>query len=173
VLSIIITNYYPDLKEYPLCWESLKGKGHEVIVISSKSSLSQKINAGARAASGDYFMFVNDDATYGSGNLDDMCVPDKITCPTYNRDDFKPRFHVFCVSREVFEKVGGYDEHYKNALYDDNDFVFKCRNIGVDFVNVPSVDFGHPQGGTTIGKIGGSFGKENQDYFFNKWGRLP
>lgn len=172
-ISIIITNYFPDLKEFPSCWESLKGRGYEVIIISSRTSLAQKINAGARAASGDYLMFVNDDATYGSGNLEDLCVSDKITCPTYNNVDHKPRFHVFCVSREVFDKVKGYDENYTVALYDDDDFIYKCKEIDVDFISVPTVNFGHPHGATTIGRLFNPNDTHNQDYFFSKWGRLP
>lgn len=172
-ISIIITNYFPDLPVLTDCWNSLKGKGCEVILISSESYLSQKVNAAGAIARGDFLLFVNDDAVYRKGDLEELCQEGHICCPRYNEEIVQPRFYVWCVSKKVFDKVGGYDTRYKNALYDDNDFIFKCAEVGVDVINVPTVDFNHEHPSSTISKLHPSLMTTNAKLFLEKWGRYP
>jgi GT2 family glycosyltransferase len=172
-LSIIIANYNPDLPVFTDCWNSLKGKGHEVIVMSSKTALSQKFNAGVRAATGDYLLFPNDDAYWISGDLNDLCIPETVTCPTFNDGDTQPKFYTWCVSKEVFLRLDGYDEQYEKASYDDVDFVFKCNEAGIPIINVPTVNFGHPKPGSTVTSLDGQWRGQNAAKFLAKWGRLP
>lgn len=168
--SVVITNYLFDAPFLMDCWCSLRGKSDEVLIISSKqSSLSEKVNAGIKATRGEYIIFTNDDAYLYSGSLEDLCVPNTVTTPTFNHGDRAIKFHVFCVPRAVFEKIGGYDERFAHAYYDDTDFARRCADAGIPIINVDTVDFMHENPASTLSKIDGQFRGENAAKFNAKW----
>ena len=173
-LSAVITNYNPDEPKLFECFNSLKDKVDELLIISSKqSSLGEKINMGFKITHGDYIMIVNDDAEWESGDLNELCVPGFITCPLINGQEIPFHAHVFCIPRYVYEATGGYDETYEQAYYDDWDFWRNVESKGFEKLAIPFVNFNHPPlGATTLDKITGisDIRERNRIKYYEKWG---
>jgi hypothetical protein len=110
-------------------------------VPGSVVSLSKCRNAGAKATSSDWLLFADADTIYqslpelpacgafrGEWRKDAMCMDGEIASPNY---------HVVAapmgVRRDVFEKVGGYNEGYAGYGHEDCDFLHKLPEcIAVD-----------------------------------------
>jgi GT2 family glycosyltransferase len=81
----------------------------------------------------------------------------------------------FCVMlpREVYEQVGGLDEHFRMGFFEDDDYCHRVRAVGRRVVCAEDVFIHH--------ELSASFGKlaneerlrlfvENRQYFESKWG---
>ena len=163
----------PILRE---CVQSYSGFCDEIIVLSgTQSTLPKTINHGFSLASGDFVIVSNDDCRLLSGSLRALCVPSTLTSPLINGNNRGYSGHIFCVPREVINATGGFDENYKIAYFDDDDFLFTVKEKGFDVKGVEEVNVYHPPEGTTLDKRADrqQIYDENKEYFFRKWGRLP
>jgi len=79
------------------------------------------------------------------------------------------------VKREIFQKVGGFDESFKSASYAAADLCFSIRNIGYRVIFNPNHFVIHYKGKInqidTISEIKGNK-KLDQDKFFKKWNKI-
>ena len=76
------------------------------------------------------------------------------------------------VRKSLFEKVGGFDERYAPAYFEDTDLAFKVREAGSRTVYQPSSELIHFEGVTAGKDLKTGFKKyqaENQEKFFQKW----
>jgi GT2 family glycosyltransferase/glycosyltransferase involved in cell wall biosynthesis len=148
-------------------------------------------NHGARAARGEFLVFLNNDTEVTPGWLNPLlrvfghkpdagAVGAKLVYPdgklqeagaivfqdasgwNYGRNDHpeKPEYNYlrevdYCsgacllVPRNVFEELGGFDEIYSPAYYEDTDFAFKIRKAGRKVYYNPSSVVIHHEGVTS------------------------
>ena len=174
-LSICIPYYesHPEKRELlDDCVKSLKGQDEIIVLAGKQKSLAVAINMLFEMAHGEYIIISNDDLTLDYGSLKDLCVPGVVTSPRVNGELRQFSGHMFCVPRSVYEKVGGYDERYTIAYFDDDDFLKNLETNGVETRAVGSVNILHPVGGTTLHTYPDwqDFFEENKKKFVEKWG---
>jgi len=165
--------------------------GATVIRNSSNLGFTVAINIGAKAARGEFILFVNNDATLEPGAIRHMvntarrsrsiaAVGGKLvypdgrlqeagsviwsdgSCAAYGHggDPAAPEYNFerqvdFCSAallltrREVFEDLGGFDERYRPAYYDDADYCVRVWTRGHAVVYQPKAAAIHYEFGST------------------------
>lgn len=76
------------------------------------------------------------------------------------------------VPRYLWEELGGFDEHFSPAYYEDTDFAFRVRNAGYKVVYQPNAQVIHLEGitsGTDINSGIKSYQETNRHKFVEKW----
>lgn len=84
----------------------------------------------------------------------------------------RPDFDSFLISKEIFEKVGRFDEKFYPAYYEDDDYIVRLHHAGVVIQNVTLL---HPILNRNTSSIGSIIGcnqlvENNRLYFLEKWG---
>lgn len=77
------------------------------------------------------------------------------------------------IQKNIFEKVGGFDERYAPAYYEDTDLAFKVRAAGYKVIYEPTSLVVHHEGasaGTNLNQGMKRFQVINQKKFVDKWG---
>lgn len=105
--------------------------------------------------------------------IDAMKISDFTSFVEYNM------FSFYGMHISFFDKVGEFDENFWPAYYEDNDYHYRMKLIGLDSVNVEGTSYFHA-GSATLGKFDlirkmmhhHNFSK-NTDYYIAKWGGLP
>lgn len=94
--------------------------------------------------------------------LDRLCLEFKNNIIGYNR------FYIPCIMmhRDIFDKVGYFDENFKTGTYEDSDFINRCANADVKFAQVFDSIVCHVFGRTSRKYANVGY---NRDYFFKKW----
>jgi GT2 family glycosyltransferase len=187
----------------------LTGLGNKVTVIHNDKNLgfAKACNQGAKAAKGEYLLFLNND-TVVTGKWLDVLVQElgtnknigivgpKLLYPdgTIQQagivfDDKKWPHHIykkedgdalyvnkkrpfqcltaacFLVRKNIFEKVGGFDEAYINGM-EDLDFCFKVLGLGLEIMYCPeSVVYHHES--ITEGRS--NYDEKNVKLFYSRW----
>lgn len=80
----------------------------------------------------------------------------------------------FILNRSIYEKVGPFDEGFKKAYFEDNDYMYRMKLAGVPIKYVDELNPDVYLNSQTIEKnplLGGYI--ENREYFLQKWGGLP
>ena len=158
------------------CLDSLVNEYDELIIIDEKiDNLATKINLGLSRAKGDYLVVSNDDIVLSSGHLKDLCIPGSVTTPLVNNGlpmGKKFHGHMWCLPREVYEKVGGMYEGYDGFYYDDTDYEQMILKAGIPIETVESVDIYHPVGGRTLHSFPDWQTKyaNNEQIYKERWG---
>ncbi|GAA0588862.1 hypothetical protein GCM10009416_29230 [Craurococcus roseus] len=172
-------------------------------------------NLGARAARGEFLLFLNNDTEVGEGWLDELVrtfelMPEvgvagsKLVYPDgrlqeaggivrrlgdaanwgNGRDPDEPRFcylrdadyvsgAALMVPRALFEELGGFDEEFAPAYYEDTDLCFRARRAGRRVVVQPLSRVVHHEG-ASCGRDPASWGHKrfqavNQRKFLRRW----
>jgi GT2 family glycosyltransferase/glycosyltransferase involved in cell wall biosynthesis len=76
------------------------------------------------------------------------------------------------VARSLFENLGGFDEIYAPAFYEDTDLAFRVRDAGFDVVVQPAsnvIHFGGASHGRDINQGLKRYQKSNQQTFHARW----
>lgn len=76
------------------------------------------------------------------------------------------------LERTLFQRLGGFDERYAPAYYEDTDLAFKVRDAGLKVVVQPAATVIHHEGitsGTDTGSGMKRFQVVNQDTFRERW----
>jgi GT2 family glycosyltransferase len=75
--------------------------------------------------------------------------------------------------REIFDKIGGFDEFYDPTCFEDTDFSLAIRNEGYETVYCPFINIKHlPHQTTNSGSAKHTeLMKRNGDYFLKKWAK--
>ena len=178
MISIIIPFYSVDQEKYTILQRCLKSlpSVEKIVVWNRKEGMAKAINEGAKCATGDYFLIMNDDVLLKSGDIRDLCVENTVVSPTFNGKEYPYLWgSCFCVPRSVWEEIGGMDERYSVSYFDDDDLIFTLQRHGISMISQPSVVFDHPNPGRTLEALPdrNEFFNENQEKFKQKWGRLP
>jgi GT2 family glycosyltransferase len=80
----------------------------------------------------------------------------------------------FILTKKVYEKVGPFDEQFKKAYFEDNDYMYRMKLAGIPIKYVDELNPDVYLNSQTIEKnplLGGYV--ENREYFLQKWGGLP
>lgn len=76
------------------------------------------------------------------------------------------------VRKSLWEKIGGFDERYVPAYYEDTDLAFEVRRHGYKVVYQPLSEVVHFEGasnGTDVQSGGKAYQEANKEKFYNKW----
>lgn len=121
-----------------------------------------------------YFLILNDDVILQKKEHEIRDILKKATnehfylCrPYYN-------WSSFILTRNVYEKVGAFDEGFKKAYFEDNDYMYRMKLAGVPIKYVDELNPDVYLNSQTIEKnplLGGYI--DNKEYFIQKWGGLP
>jgi len=74
------------------------------------------------------------------------------------------------VRTELFRRLGGFDEGYLPAYYEDSDLCFGIKNLGYKVIFQPAVSVFHYEFGSRSSKRAKLLCKANQPKFVRKWG---
>lgn len=178
-ISVIIPFYPIDEEKHSVlkeCVQHLPPHHETIIVWNRKEGMARAINEGAKCASGDYFLIMNDDVRYESGKIEELCQENTVVSPSYNGQLYPMLWgSCFCIPRKVWEDVGGMDERYTISYFDDDDLIFSLQEKGYQMRSTARVVFDHPQPGRTLEAMPDrdEFFEANKQKFLDKWGRLP
>ena len=156
------------------CVDSLGPQVDEIIIIDSKTdSLAKKINDGLKQAKGDFIIVSNDDVYLkdNSGPLSELCHEGEVDVPVVHGGlDKLFHGHMFCLPREVYEKVGGYDESAPGHFWIDSEYWVRLFNADIPIVKNCNVHIMHPEPGRTLKQIPESM-ESGREWFISKCGR--
>ena len=185
---------------------SLEDKRIEVILNNENRGFAKGNNQGAKKASGETLVFLNNDTEatknwlpplkkaieekdvgiagskllYPDGKIQHAGVafsPNGMPRHVYRRfgSDFPPANKerelqavtgaCFAIKKDLFNQVGGFDEHYINGL-EDIDLCFKVRDIGLKIMYVPESVAIHSE---SISKDRFKYYFRNREHFLKKW----
>jgi len=157
------------------CIKKLKGADEILALVTEKNTrlgFSDSWNRIAKISTGDYLIFIGDNNFLQKGNLRDLCIKDTITYPRINNVFIDVPF-TFCVPRNIYEKIGLYDDIYNKGInWEEIDFWRKVLNSDIKFKGVDSVNFYKPEPARSIKKLSNKselFDK-NKSLYIKKWG---
>lgn len=109
-------------------------RDYEIIVLDRKG-LYQEFNRGSKIARGEYYIFYANDVIMQDPNwLEKLCIPNTITGawetigPT---GDKEVDGSVFCVPRDIWDKVGDWDESFVGYGWSDQDYLQRARDLSI------------------------------------------
>jgi hypothetical protein len=88
-------------------------------------------------------------------------------------------FSVFMLRRDIWEKVGPFDEEFKPAYFEDNDYARRMELAGIPRYVDSRIQFDHVVSATFKQLSGAALDahhinfRKNRDYYIRKWGGLP
>lgn len=93
---------------------------------------------------------------------------------TFHRPRPFYNWSAFIFNKKIYEQVGGFDENFKKAFFEDNDYEYrmKCKNITIRYEDALNAEV--YRNSMTIQKdpLLGDY-VANRDYYLKKWGGLP
>lgn len=194
--------------------DSLQSAEFKIQHLSENTGFVNACNQGAKLASGEYLVFLNNDTLPEDGWLEALITtmekipnvgavgaklvyPDGVLqeagslvfadCTPWNygkRDDAeKPQYNYvretpyssaacLLIRRELFEQIGGFDQRYSPAYWEDVDLAFEVRKRGLKVVYQPAARIIHFEGitgGTNVNSGYKKYQVRNQEIFREKW----
>lgn len=140
-------NYDPDDKLSEMTKDTLyriiknsRGQDYELIILDRKGVETDQ-NRGLQTARGDFIVFVCNDMVLNDPTwLQKLAVPGVITSwrSSVSHWGFKEvDASLWCIPREVYEKVGLFDEQYMGSYgYSDNDYLMRAHLAGIELRGV-------------------------------------
>lgn len=152
------------------CTDSLVGVDEVIIVVNEMTGFAKNVNQGLKVASGDFLCIVNNDIELINGSVVDLVDTNTVTYPTVNGDDQNPGC-LMCIPRNIYKSIGGLDEGFQYAYFEDDDFIRRLEINNIPLVHIPEVEVSH-KGGTTIESLPGRdvVFSASQAYYERKWG---
>lgn len=155
-------------------------KPYEYIKVEPKLNVYESYNLGAKRAQGDKLMFIQNDVFVHEGTIDklatyleewDMAFPqqypftreqmlmimatrDGVEAPLGQRDA-----GLVAITREAFDRAGGWDERYSNLLGDAG-FFAKCDAAGVTWTDRTNAIITHIMAANNLSKDQELYNKE-------------
>lgn len=93
-------------------------------------------NLAARLSSGDFIL--NLDCDNFLDNIIEKIKETNTNIGVFCNEYLKGTYGRIGVHRDIYIKVGGYDEYFFPAAVHDNDLILRCQSIGYEFLDVPS-----------------------------------
>ncbi len=187
MISIVLADYDPQNKLVPMrdeCKARIKkfSKGFECeLLLADEKGVNKSINSTINKLSGEWIILMGNDVMINDPEwINKLCVPKQITgwkWTTFNLTQTPElEFSLVGFSREVWNKVGDFDEFYDGGYgYDDNDWLYRARQIGIKQEIADHLDVNHLENMThkTYRNISefGIMNERNRSYFIEKWGK--
>lgn len=101
----------------------------------------------------------------------ELNAKEKESCP----ESEHPCFSGYMINRKCWETVGQFDENFKPAYYEDNDYHYRINLAGMKAIVVPTSMFYHYGSRTNLEAYGKPFidSSSNHRYYREKWGGDP
>jgi GT2 family glycosyltransferase/glycosyltransferase involved in cell wall biosynthesis/tetratricopeptide (TPR) repeat protein len=209
---IVVNNGSTDgTKEY---LDSLQSSEFKIQHLNENTGFVNACNEGAKIASGEYLVFLNNDTLPEDGWLEALisaiekmpsvgAVGAKLVYPdgklqeagslvfsdstpwNYGKGDDpeKPQYNYIretpyssaaclLIRRKLFEQIGGFDQRYSPAYWEDVDLAFEVRKRGSKVIYQPAariVHFEGVTGGTDVNSGYKKYQVRNQEIFREKW----
>lgn len=143
----------------------------KIIVVNDGTGMGKALNMGFEIANGDYLVMCSNDCYLVRGSLEDLCDPDAITVPADVPGQYNQPRSFYCMPHWVYDKVGGYDEQFIPAYFEDDDIINRWREAGIPLKTVQGVVIKHSPG-TTMDKLPNrdEVFVINQARYRQKWG---
>lgn len=148
MISIIVPSYDPEGKKTDMLLDVLEaidkntvGVDYELIIRKNGHSYTESHNDAFRTAKGDYFYIVTDDVILSDPDWINKLTHDNAIAAWrftnfYLTGDMRPDFSLWAMSREVYDKLGGFDEAYKNGFgFEDDDYIARAMVAGVALID--------------------------------------
>lgn len=171
MISVVIPVYLREenkAKIIPLlteCIASIRGCDELILQFDELGEgFAKTVNKGILRATGDFIAIVNDDTKMLHGSLKEMCHKGCLTRPKLIGGDLA-KFSFVVMDREVINKVGLMNEDFKVGFYEDDEFLDRCIDKQIPFVNSPLQVWHY--GGATIEDIKGTFREDNKKLYEN------
>lgn len=121
----------------------------------------------------DYALIVNDDVYlgYAIGEISEVLQSDH-----YGFIQSEHNWSVFLISKEVYERVGKFDEFFYPAYYEDSDYIRRMELSGVKRVidkRLNPKDAKQSQTYEKAPELVNKALKDSKDRYVRKWGGLP
>ncbi len=89
-----------------------------------------------------------------------------------------PCFSAFMIDKNCWEKIGEFDEEFRPAYFEDNDYHYRINLAGMKAIVLPTAMFYHYGSGTQNEALDGPvvtgpLFERNRDYYKIKWGDVP
>lgn len=142
-----------------------------IVVVNEGTGMGKAINMGFEIANGDYLVVCSNDCYLTQGSLEDLCDPECITVPKDVPGQYNQPRSFYCMPRWIYEKVGGYDEQFVPAYFEDDDIINRWREAGIKLKVVEGVVIRHDPG-TTMDSLPNrdEVFERNQKLYREKWG---
>jgi len=120
----------------------------------------------------DYALILNDDIYLGVKTWEIHSI----------LENYKSDFYVttqdwcaFILPKKTFKKVGDFDSKFFPAYYEDNDYHYRMKLLGMKYLQTPYINPHIYRASMTIEKNPElrKFIQDNKDYYEKKWGGLP
>jgi hypothetical protein len=156
------------------CTSSLKGYDSLVVLCGKQASLPIAWNMCLEMAFGmdaDYCVLSNDDIILDRGLISDLCIPNTVVSPLVNGGVFKKfHAHIFSLPRNIYEKIGKFDEDYQ-LYWADTDYCKRLVDAGVPVETNEKVNILHPEPARTLKFYAGLTMTDDEATFVKKWGK--
>lgn len=129
----------------------------------------------------DYLVIANDDIKVHKYSLEHIINAEKQYHYSFICGDHASgnAFSLFLLRRDLWAKLGGFDEQFFPAYFEDNDFFRRMQLIEHAIHTVPEASYDHV-GSSTLKRYTAdetlqhhSQFRANRDYYYRKWGGLP
>ena len=174
MISLVIPHYPFDEeinKTLKKCVDSVLGYDELILVVNDKIGFGKAVNQGLRIAKGDFICVMNNDVVMNKGSLKDLADPIRVTSPSVN--DVRQPFWGCCfmIPRWVYDKVGGFDEQFEMGYFEDEDYIMKLKEAGIEMSCRANINI-VTQGGATMYHLPdrAEIYARNQRKFEEKWG---
>lgn len=88
-------------------------------------------------------------------------------------------YSLFLLPQAIYREIGEFDERFSPAYFEDNDYDYRRRLLGIDFISVTGATYSHDVSSTLkryspeeMNNHHNNF-RRNQAYYISKWGGLP
>ena len=146
-VSVVIPCLWTEQKFFDMTVECLKTlrKDVQIIVIANNEGYATNVNAGLRAATGDYLIVSNNDIEFIQPDwLEHLLNPlkegyDISSIRTTDADGWETEDIIeenakfgslWCMKRAVYETIGGLDESYGKGYFEDLDYQKRATDAG-------------------------------------------
>lgn len=120
------------------------------------------------------FLILNDDIVLliGEGRINEII--DKWGVNTFHRPRAFYNWSAFLINKHIYQKVGEFDENFKKAFFEDNDYEYRMKLHGVTIRYEDDLAANIYRNSMTIQKdpLLGDY-ISNREYYIRKWGGLP
>lgn len=88
-----------------------------------------------------------------------------------------PHFSAFMINKRCWDMIGEFDENFRPAYFEDNDYHYRIKLQNVKAIVLPTAMFYH-YGSKTIAEAGvptstNQTFERNREYYRTKWGGIP